>query len=73
MTAQTIHVRLQSSPAKCCRLLITNTLSGGIWFAVIGLQPERGERPLVTEILLNKQASISPKLKVTTALLLHLS
>ncbi len=53
-------MRLQSTSAKCCRLLITIMLNGGIWFAVIGPQPERKERPPVTEILLNKQALSQP-------------
>lgn len=60
MTAFTIHLRLQSTSAKCCRLLITIMLNGGIWFAVIGLQPERRERPPVTEILINKQLPFHP-------------
>jgi len=63
MTAFTIHLRLQSTSAKCCRLTITNMLSSVIWFAVIGLWPDRKERPQVTEIFLNKQLPFHPNWK----------
>ena len=73
VTAFTIHLRLQSTSAKSCRLLITNSLNSETWFAVIGLQPERGERPPVTHMPLNKQLPSHPNPKRQWVLYLHLS
>lgn len=56
-------MRLQSTSAKSCRLHITIMLNDGIWSVVFGPQPERRERPPVTETLPNKRLASHPNSK----------